>query len=318
MSDICWARFFGFIIISPKYSNLNFSIEINDIESLKNLDSIIPYISESEDEITVKLSDDLFLENNPSNARELIIQNDVNENYNNKRIKFQYRDMKFDSLEQIYDLERKIELIKSHIPPGSRKLDIVTYFTLFMKNYFNYDYNLYTKIKEEKYTEEDYINLFDLINNGNGICDTFASLTKYLLESFNIKCERVDYYSSEPGKGHAFNVVEIDGVSYFLDNTWVVCSYENKSIRSLSESSDFLRSNKDFGHEEYADTLDKYSCETYDRQEIEDSVNRVMGWNKNYTIYPQALRDLFRKHVLKREKSIEEKIEDAIPRRRIA
>ena len=66
---------------------------------------------------------------------------------------------------------------------------------------------------------------------------------------------------------------------------------------------------------EYEDALSDYRCEGYDREEIRKSINRVLNWNQNYKIHPQNLRDLFRKYILKKEKSVDQKIEDAIPRR---
>lgn len=123
-------------------------------------------------------------------------------------------------------------------------------------------------------------------------------------------------YNNPESEGHAFNVVKIDGKMYFLDNTWLAGQIHAGEIHSLAESSNFLTANNTFGHKEFSNVLEDYKCEDYNRQEINNSVNRIMDWNQNYKIHPTALRDLFRKYILKKEKNIEEKIEDAIPRRR--
>lgn len=301
--------------VSQKINNLRFRIEIKDAESLQNLDRIIRYIPE--EEIFVELSNDLFDEKNPQNARNVIVQYANDESYINKKLHIIFREIKYDNMEQIYDLERNIGLIKSHIPENANKLDIITYVTLFMINYFSYDYTMYEESKTKPNNED--INLTQFISRGSGVCRHFASFTEYILNSLGIDCEKLDslgdYYDDYNLEGHAFNVVSIDGKSYFLDNTWIVESIQNGLIHSLSESSDYLRSNEEFGHTDYDDVLSEYQCESYNRQEINDSVNRVIKWNDNYIIHPSALRDLFRKHILRKEKSVAEKIEEAIPRR---
>lgn len=301
--------------ICLKINNPRFRIEINDAESLQNLDSIISYIPEKE--ILVVLSDNLFDESNPQNARNAIVQDIRDESHTNKKLQIAFRGIKYDSMEQIYDLERNIGLIKSHIPENASKLDIITYVTLFMTNYFKYDYAMYEKDKEMSDVED--INLFQFISKGEGVCRHFASFTEYILNSLGVDCKKLDSLGDQHNgydiEGHAFNVVNIDDKLYFLDNTWIVESIQNGLIHSLSESSDYLRSNEEFGHTDYADILSEYHCESYNREEINASVNRVINWNDNYTIHPDALRDLFRKHILRKEKSIAERIEEAIPRR---
>ena len=304
------------VSVCQKINNPRFRIEINDAESLQNLDRIIPYIPE--EKILVKLSDDLFDEKNSQNARNAIVQNTKDKSYINKKLHIIFREIKYDNMEQIYDLERNIGLIKSHIPENASKLDIITYVTLFIINYFKYDYTMYEEIKTRSNNED--INLAQFISRGRGVCRHFASFTEYILNSLGVKCEKLDSLGDsqldDNPEGHAFNIVKINGKSYFLDNTWIVDEIQNGLVYSLAESNNFLSSNKNFGHEDYKDVLDDYNCDDYSRQEIIDSINRVINWNNNYTIYPQALRDLFRKYILKREKSVAEKIEEAIPRRK--
>ena len=298
------------------FKNPRFRIEIKDSYSLQNLYNIITYIPE--DEILIQLDNNLFNEKNPNNARSLIVQSQEKQVPQGKKLNIKFNDIEYENVEQIYELEKYLEIIKSHIPSNASELDIITYVSLFIINYFKYDYDMYEKsIKKEDFEE---INLLQFVSRGKGVCRHFASFTKYLLNSMNIECEKIDadgdYYNNSEAEGHAFNVVKIDGKMYFLDNTWLAGQIQAGEIHSLAESSDFLTSNNTFGHEEFSDALEDYKCEDYNRQEINNSVNRVMGWNQNYKIHPAALRDLFRKHILKKEKNIEEKIEDAIPRRR--
>ena len=151
------------------------------------------------------------------------------------------------------------------------------------------------------------------------MCRHFAHFTKHLLNSLGIECEKVDslgnYQDNVEVEGHSFNVVTINGIMYFLDNTWLAGRIQSGEIESLDQSTDFLTSNAVFGHEEYEDVLGDYCCEEYDREEIRKSINQVLNWNRNYKIHPQNLRDLFRKYILNKEKTVQQKIEDAIPGR---
>lgn len=300
--------------LCKRIKNIRFRIEIKDAESLQNLDSIIPYIPE--DEILIVVDDNLFNEKYPKNARELIVQNTSVQKPSNKKLNIQFRDIKYDSFEQLYDLERNIELIKSHIPSDASELDIITYVTLFMINYFKYDYDMYEKSKTNRDTED--INLTQFISRGEGVCRHFAGFTKYILDSLGIECEKLDSSDDSlmDNGGHSFNLVTIEGKQYFIDNTWIVEGMQRGMIHSLAESSDFLTSNETFGHDDYKDIISQFQCENYDRQEINDSTNRVIEWNSNYVIHAQSLRDLFKRYALKIKKSVAERIEDAIPRRK--
>lgn len=292
-----------------------FRIEIKDKKSLQNLYSIIPHIPE--EEVIVQIDDNLFSERNPNNARSLIISEQGKELSQTKKMNIYFNDISYESVEQIYELEKYLEIIKSHIPSNASDLDIVTYVSMFIVNYFKYDFDLYEKNTKDLDSKD--INLTQFVTSGKGVCRHFASFTKYLLNSLGVECERVnadgDYYGNSSIEGHAFNVVKIDGKMYFLDNTWLAGRMQTGKIHSLAESTDYLASNTDFGHEDYKNELEDYECESYNREEINNAVIRVLNWNQNYKIHPTALRDLFRKHILKKEMSIDQKIENAIPRR---
>lgn len=300
--------------LAHKIKEPRFRIEISDINSLQNLYSIIPYISEDS---TIVLDDQIFNPNNPNNARDLLLQSDVQEAQEKDKLNIFFHGVEYHSMSQIYELEKNLDLIRSRIPFDATELDIVTYVSLFIINYFKYDYVMSNKITQN--IAFDDINLAQFVSSGAGVCRHFAHFTKHLLNSLGIDCEKIDslgnYQENVVVEGHSFNVVKINGILYFLDNTWLTGRIQNGEIQSLDQSTDFLTSNAVFGHEEYEDALSDYKCEEYDREEIRKSINRVLSWNQNYKIHSQNLRDLFRKYILKKEKSIEQKIEDAIPRR---
>ena len=298
------------------FRNPRFRIELKDGKSLRHLYDIIPYIPENE--IFIEIDNQLFDEKNPDNARNFIVE-EYNENsIVGKKMIILFQGIQFESLQQIFEIEKNIQQIKSHIPFNASELDKVTYVSLFIINYFTYDEDLRITPMNQKDFKD--ISLAQFISRGKGVCRHFASFTKYLLNSLNVDCEVIsadgNLAMNPNAEGHDFNVVGIDGKYYLLDNTWLAGRMQVGAIRTLSESTDFLRSKETFEHNDYEDAIYE-ECETFDREEINQSVNRVLNWNKNYQIHLSALKDLFRKHILKQQKemTVEEKIEASIPRR---
>ncbi|MBP3635367.1 MAG: hypothetical protein J6J17_02770 [Bacilli bacterium] len=310
-----------------KYPEIRCRIEIKDLSSIRNLNTILHFIPEYE--ILIFLDDNLFNDKNPNNIRNFILQQDFSIDLNipeGKKIKIDYNGLEYKSLEDVFNLERYLEIVKSHIPSNASELDIVSYVSLFEANYFTYDYEKYERIKKFEKNEMDsdktnLINLTEFITSRKGVCIDYAEFTKYLLISLNVDCEVLEtdsefYYDYSTDEGHAFNLIRIGGKEYFLDNTWLAETLQSGQINFLAESPYFLASNEDFHHEDYKTVLDRYHCETMDRNEVAQSTNRVLNWNKNYIIHPQALKDLFRKHIMEKKITIESQIENAIPGRR--
>ena len=279
--------------------------EIKDLLSLQNLEGIIQFLPEP---IIITLDNSIFNENNPHNARNLLFPTKMYEQ-KNKQLNIYYENICFDSMGQVFEFEKNIELIKSHIPTNSNELDIVTYISLFMINYFKFDEKM---INDENVKD---INLAQFISKGKGVCRHFADFTKHLLNSLGIECETIKAFDNFGNDGHAFNVVKINNNMYFIDNTWLTGQIHEGIISSPEQSFNFLTSNTTFGHEEYSNALNNYQCEYYPREDIIKSINTVLTWNQNYKIHAQALKDLFRKHILKKQKNTEAMIEQAIPRR---
>ena len=109
---------------------------------MQNLYNIIPYIPE--DEIFIQLDNNLFNEKNPNNARSLIVQNQEKQVPHVKKLNIKFNDIEYENVEQIYELEKYLEIIKFHIPSNASKLDIITYVSLFI---INYDLNYLIKYK---------------------------------------------------------------------------------------------------------------------------------------------------------------------------
>ena len=71
---------------------------------MQNLYSIMPYIPE--EEIFVQTDDNLFSERNPNNARSLIISEQGKELTQTKKMNIRFNDISYESVEQIYELEK--------------------------------------------------------------------------------------------------------------------------------------------------------------------------------------------------------------------
>ena len=290
--------------VADKMNNFLFKTTVKSKQDLQN---ICKYVQEMPNvETNIEIDDLLFNYDNPENARDLILGDDSALDFKNDKFHLRYLDMDYKSIYQIYELERDIELLKSHVLSDTNQLDIVTYIVSFIINYFTYDMSLRAFCGDPRGN----INLLELLQRGRGVCRHFARLTKCLLNAFGVECELVD------GHDHVFNVVKVNGKMCFLDTTWVLCNMHDGVCHSLAESTDFLRSRENFDHEEYKEVLEEYNCVDYDRNEINESVKRVMGWRKNYQIHFQSLKDLLMKYLKKKEMTVEERIETAISRRR--
>ena len=64
----------------------------------------MPYIPE--EEIFVQTDDNLFSERNPNNARSLIISEQGKELTQTKKMNIRFNDISYESVEQIYELEK--------------------------------------------------------------------------------------------------------------------------------------------------------------------------------------------------------------------
>ena len=64
----------------------------------------MPYIPE--EEVFVQTDDNLFSERNPNNARSLIISEQGKELTQTKKMNIRFNDISYESVEQIYELEK--------------------------------------------------------------------------------------------------------------------------------------------------------------------------------------------------------------------
>ena len=294
-----------------KANPINFEIYINNFESLKNLNEIFRYINPKSS--SIYLNDNLFLEPNFEKSKLIV---DGSKNIVPKDVDVHFRGSWYENFDELIELERLLEIVRAHIPSDASKLDIVTYVSLFIINYFEYDHDDYIEnyVNECNDLLKSDINLTEFCFIKKGVCRHYAEFTTYLLNSLNVRCQTLSSDGLRNDSGHAFNVVEINNKMYLLDNTWLASAFQDGIINSLADCSYFLTSNTDFEHEEYADAFGQYFCETLDRNLIKKSQNEVECWGQNYKIHSNALECLFAKHLIDIDKMT--KIEQAIPRRK--
>lgn len=193
----------------------------------------------------------------------------------------------FDDINSCFQLCNKTEDIIGCIPRNSSDLDKVTYISNWIMQNFSYDYENYYKAKEWEEQNPNAIaddsnririkgrNLIQFIEDKTGVCQDVAELTEYLLKKVGVNCELIT------SNNHAFNMVYIDNIPYWMDNTWDINKHDENKDYQLCDSKYFLTSYEDFfkTHSKYDAINHGPECpKTMDRENIRLSSERTSKW----------------------------------------
>lgn len=111
---------------------------------------------------------------------------------------------------------------------------------------FVHDY-IIENIKYDK--SKQHFSAYDGLVNNSTVCQGFALLTYKMLASAGVSCRYVvgkyDENGTGDGENHAWNIVKLGNMWYYLDNTWDACAYDqipnekNKYLYFLKGSNSF-------------------------------------------------------------------------------
>lgn len=112
------------------------------------------------------------------------------------------------------EIEKAAEEILSGIDAGASDYDKVKYV-----------YDTLITATDYELQSPDNQNIYSVLVNHRSVCQGYAKTVQYLLGRLGVECTLV-LGTVEDGKGHAWNLVKVDGNYYYVDATWGDASYQ--------------------------------------------------------------------------------------------
>lgn len=281
------------------YNNVIFHIEVNNVKLFRQFGYIIADLESSNDWPYDKIEYNLSVTN---------VENEIKSRDTNSfmlvssKITIDCNEVHYDNYGEFQYFNNFSNYFLSKIPGYASDLFKIVYISFIIIHFMKYDKINYKKMLVDE-SETPHRSYYQLAKLGIGVCRDYARLTKYFSNKVGIKC---DYIGSEtydyerdkniPGKikyhkkngrpveskyiGHAFNIVYIDGKSFYLDNTWI-----DEDI-DLNRSASFLVSTETFSksHGEYIE-VKKHDCpQDYSREDIYRTVIHVKELLSQYSL----------------------------------
>lgn len=278
----------------------NLTIKINSFEELNELHHYLNNI-QNKVSITLMFTNKFFEPKNFSKISSLNLSI-ISKVYDFKRVNIYFNGIEFESIVELIQFKKYIDIILSHIPYGANEVDTITYLSSFIINYLTFDNESVKNYREKniKVPDRDEVKTLE---DGMGVCEDYAKFAKYLFNLVGIDCFYIECKNkSRKNEYHAYNIVKIDGIPYCLDLSWI------KKGLNLSLSTHFLVSTDIFKqtHPNY-DIGNEICSKVYPRSEIKKSLERIKGWKNNYRITRDSLDILLNKNV---KNKIEKTIDD--------
>ena len=118
--------------------------------------------------------------------------------------------------ERAGEIENAVQEILAGVSPDMDEYEKVKY--VYETIILNTDYDLNSAENQ---------NMYSVLVNHASVCQGYAKATQYLLSRMGMECTFVTG-SVINGENHSWNVVKIDGESYYLDTTWGDPSYQSE------------------------------------------------------------------------------------------
>ncbi len=170
-------------------------------------------------------------------------------------------------------MEAAFQQVSALVPDGASDYEIVK--------------TVYTYLIDttEYVASEDDQNIAGVFWRRQAVCAGYARAVKYLLDRFGIPCVYVEGEAGNSSEGHAWNIVEIDGLNYYVDTT-------NGDQPDFLEGTDVMLA-------EHKTTVIDYLCpfpeeyETCYTPEAEFDVPACYAHDKNFYVLNNACFDVY-------------------------